>query len=226
MNTLILKYSYKNKVKYFLTLLSSCIYPDRIKKFPIKEKNLFEGAPHESLFSYSYAKRSMAVQIDAYNKKFKTNYNYMIPCNLYGEFDKFGDIEGHFVGALIEKIIEAKKNKKNYISLFGDGTPKRQFMHAKDLAKIIKLSIDNKITENFNVATNENYSVKKIAQLALKACNFKEAKIFFDKNMPNGQMRKDIDISKLKKLFPKFKPIKLIDGIKKVYINRNKLNNV
>ena len=109
MNTFILKYSYKNKVKYFLTLLSSCIYPDRIKKFPIKEKNLFEGAPHESLFSYSYAKRSMAVQIDAYNKKFKTNYNYIIPCNLYGEFDKFGDIEGHFVGALIEKIIEAKK---------------------------------------------------------------------------------------------------------------------
>ena len=54
----------------------------------------------------------MAVQIDAYNKKFKTNYNYIIPCNLYGEFDKFGDIEGHFVGALIEKIIEAKKNKK------------------------------------------------------------------------------------------------------------------
>ena len=226
MNTLILKYSYKNGVKYFLTLLSSCIYPDKVQKFPIKEKNLLEGAPHESLFSYSYAKRSMAVQIDAYNKKFETNYNYLIPCNLYGEFDKFGDIEGHFVGALIEKIIEAKKNKKNYISLFGDGTPKRQFMHAKDLAKIIKLSIDNKITENFNVATNENYSVEKIAKLALKACNFKEAKIFFDKNMPNGQMRKDIDISKLKKLFPKFKPTKLIDGIKQVYINRNKLNNV
>ena len=130
---------------------------------------------------------------------------YIIPCNLYGEFDKFGDIEGHFVGALIEKIIEAKKNDKNYISLFGDGTPKRQFMHAKDLAKIIKLSIDNKITENFNVATNENYSVAKIAQLALKACNFKDAKIFFDKRMPNGQMRKDIDISKLKKLFQNLK---------------------
>mgnify|MGYP001219275043 FL=1 len=226
MNTLMLKYSHKNRVKHFLTLLSSCIYPDKVKKFPIKEKNLFEGAPHESLFSYSYAKRSMAVQIDAYNKKFKTNYNYIIPCNLYGEFDKFGDIEGHFVGALIEKIIEAKKNNKNYISLFGDGTPKRQFMHAKDLAKIIKLTIDNKITENFNVATNENYSVAKIAQLALKACNFKDAKIFFDKRMPNGQMRKDIDISKLKKLFPKFKAIKLIDGIKQVYTNRNKSKNV
>ena len=60
----------------------------------------------------------MAVQIDAYNKKFKTNYNYIIPCNLYGEFDKFGDIEGHFVGALIEKIIEAKKNKKLYFIIW------------------------------------------------------------------------------------------------------------
>ena len=163
----------------------------------------------------------MAVQIDAYNLKYKTKYNYIIPCNLYGEFDKFGDIEGHFVGALIEKIIEAKKNRKNHILLFGDGTPKRQFMHAKDLARIIKLSLDNKITENFNVATSENYTVKKIAQIALEACNFREAKILFNKKMPNGQMRKDIDISKLKKIFPKFKPIKLIDGIKEVYKNRN-----
>ncbi len=221
MNTLILKHSHKNNVKNFLTLLSSCIYPDKIKKFPIKEKYLFEGAPHESLFSYSYAKRSMAVQIDAYNIKYKTNYNYIIPCNLYGEFDKFGDIEGHFVGALIEKIIEAKKNRKNHILLFGDGTPKRQFMHAKDLARIIKLSLDNKITENFNVATSENYTIKKIAQIALEACDFKEAKILFNKKMPNGQLRKDIDISKLKKIFPQFKPIKLLDGIKEVYKNRN-----
>ena len=222
MNTLILKYSHKNNVKNFLTLLSSCIYPDKIKKFPIKENHLFEGAPHESLFSYSYAKRSMAVQIDAYNIKYKTKYNYIIPCNLYGEFDKFGDIEGHFVGALIEKIIEAKKNRKNHILLFGDGTPKRQFMHAKDLAKIIKLSLDHKITENFNVATSENYTVKKIAQIALEACDFREAKILFNKKMPNGQLRKDIDISKLKKIFPQFKPIKLLDGIKEVYKNRNK----
>ena len=95
-------------------------------------------------------------------------------------------------------------------------------MHAKDLAKIIKLSLDNKITENFNVATSENYTVKKIAQIALEACDFREAKILFNKKMPNGQLRKDIDISKLKKIFPQFKPIKLLDGIKEVYKNRNK----
>ena len=221
MNTLIINESFKNNVKKFLGLLSSCIYPDNIDSYPIKENCLFLGAPHQDLFSYSYSKRCMAIQIDAYRKKYNSNFSYLIPCNLYGEFDKFGDIEGHFVGALIEKIIEAKKNRKNHILLFGDGTPKRQFMHAKDLAKIIKFSLDNKITENFNVATSENYSVKKIAQIALQACDFREAKILFNKKMPNGQLRKDIDISKLKKIFPKFKPIKLLDGIKEVYKNRN-----
>ena len=218
MNTLLIKYSYKNKVKNFLGVLSSCIYPDNIKKYPIKENLLFSGAPHKSLFPYSYAKRCMAVQIDSYNQKFNTKYNYIIPCNLYGEFDKFDPIQGHFVGALIKKILIAKKNKKKHIKLFGDGTPKRQFMHAKDLAEIIKMIISKKINKSFNVATNENYSVKKIAKIALKACDFSNAKIIFDKSMPNGQMRKDIDIKKLKKFAPKFRPILLKDGIKEIYL--------
>ena len=218
MNTLLIKYSYKNKVKNFLGVLSSCIYPADVKKYPIKENLLFSGAPHDSLFPYSYAKRCMAVQIDSYNKKFNTKYNYIIPCNLYGEFDKFDPIQGHFVGALINKILIAKKNKKNHIKLFGDGTPKRQFMHAKDLAEIIKIIITKKINESFNVATNENYSVKKIAKIALKACDFNGAKITFDKSMPNGQLRKDIDISKLKKIAPKFKPILLEDGIREIFL--------
>ena len=222
MNTLILKYSYIYNVKNFLTLLSSCIYPDEIKSYPIKEKYLFDGAPHKSLFSYSYAKRSMAVQIDAYNLKHKTNYNYIIPCNLYGEFDKFEAVQGHFVGALIDKIIKAKKNRKNFIKLFGDGTPQRQFMHARDLATIIKLFLGKKIKEPINIATNENYTVKKIADIALKACEFENAKILFDKKMSNGQMRKDIDISKFKKLFPKFKPIKLYEGIREIYLKKIK----
>ena len=222
MNTLLIKHSYKNKVKNFLGVLSSCIYPDEIKKYPIKENLLFSGAPHASLFPYSYAKRCMAVQIDSYNKKFNTKYNYIIPCNLYGEFDKFDTIQGHFVGALINKILIAKKNKKKKIKLFGNGKPKRQFMHAKDLAEIIRIIILKKINKSFNVATNENYSVKKIAKIALKACDFNEAKIIFDKSMPNGQMRKDIDINRFKRFVPKYKPILLKDGIRDIYLKNKK----
>tara|TARA_Y100000590_G_scaffold466352_1_gene641407 strand:+ start:2428 stop:3336 length:909 start_codon:yes stop_codon:yes gene_type:complete len=222
MNTLLIKHSYKNNVKRFLGVLSSCIYPDNVKKYPIKENLLFKGEPHKDLFSYSYAKRSMAVQINSYNKKFKTKYNYIIPCNLYGEFDKFDEIQGHFVGALINKIIKAKKKNKKYIKLFGDGSPKRQFMHASDLAKVIHLIIKKNIKDSFNVATSENYSVKKIAKIALKACNYENAKIHFIKSMPNGQMRKDIDIKNFKKILPKFKPIILKDGIKEIYLKKTK----
>lgn len=95
-------------------------------------------------------------------------------------------------------------------------------MHAKDLAEIIRIIILKKINKSFNVATNENYSVKKIAKIALKACDFNEAKIIFDKSMPNGQMRKDIDINRFKRFVPKFKPILLKDGIRDIYLKNKK----
>ena len=217
MNTFVLQESFLNKVESFLGMLSSCIYPNDVKNYPIKEENLLEGAPHQDLFSYSYAKRCLAIQIDAYNKKYNTKYNYLIPCNLYGEYDKFDPIEGHFVGALIEKIINAKKSRSKSIEIFGDGTPYRQFMHARDLAQIIKMTILKNIFLSFNVATDENYTIKKIVEIALEACNIQNLKIYFNKSKPNGQLRKDIDISNLKKLFPDFKPINLIDGIKEIY---------
>ena len=94
MNTLVINESHKNNVKKFLGLLSSCIYPDNIDSYPIKEDNLFLGAPHSDLFSYSYSKRCMAIQINAYRKMYNSNYSYLIPCNLYGEFDKFDEVQG------------------------------------------------------------------------------------------------------------------------------------
>ena len=220
MNTFVLRESFKNNVKHFTGILSSCIYPNDINEFPIKEDKLLIGAPHEDLFSYSYAKRCMAIQIDMYNKKHETKYNYLIPCNLYGEFDKFDPIEGHFVGALIEKLINAKKNLEKTITLFGDGKPFRQFMHAKDVANIIKMMIMNNKYHNMNIATNENYTIDAIAKIALRACDAEDISIIYDKNKPNGQMRKDIEISKLKKYFPKFLPIKLEEGIKEIYQKR------
>lgn len=217
MNTLIINESYKNNTQKFLGLLSSCIYPDNIDSYPIKENCLFLGAPHEDLFSYSYSKRCMAIQIDAYRKKYKSNFSYLIPCNLYGEFDKFDEVQGHFVGALINKILVAKKNNHKSITLFGDGTPLRQFMHAKDLALIIKEVVSNDIKENFNVGNIENLSILQIAKLALKVCEAENLEIEFDKTKPNGQLRKDIDLSLMKSLLPKFKPTSLKEGIKEVY---------
>ena len=217
MNTFVLKESYKFNVKRFTGILSSCIYPDKISSYPIKEDQLIEGAPHQDLFSYSYAKRCLAIQVDMYNKKYKTNYNYLIPCNLYGEFDKFDQIRGHFVGALIHKIIIAKKSKLNSIELFGDGRPLRQFMHARDVAKVISNMIEEDRYLNMKVATNENYSVDKIAKIALKVCDAEHLEIKYNSDRPNGQMRKDIDTSIFKENFPNFKLVQLSDGIEEIY---------
>ena len=167
MNTFVLKESYKFNVKRFTGILSSCIYPDKILDYPIKEKQLIEGAPHQDLFSYSYAKRCLAIQVDMYNKKYNTKYNYLIPCNLYGEFDKFDANTWPFCWCFIHKIITAKKEKIS-IELFGDGKPLRQFMHARDLAKVIYNMIEEEKYLNMNIASDENYSIDTIAKIALK----------------------------------------------------------
>jgi len=216
MNTNILKVSHEYKVKHFIGILSTCIYPDVVENYPMKEEDMFLGPPTPTNFSYGYAKRCLAVQIDAYNKQYGTKYNYLIPCNLYGEFDNFeNENKMHFITALLYKIKNAKDNK---IELLGTGKPLRQFMYAGDFADIIKLVVDNNITESFNVAPDFNYSIKEMAELAIKAIN-PELKINFSNPELDGQYRKDVDNSKMKNLLSNFKFTSLEEGILRTYYN-------
>ena len=219
MNTLVLEYSHRYKVENFLGILSTCIYPDTYNEYPLKEDTLHLGPPTISNFGYGYAKRCLAVQIDTLNKQFGTNYSYIIPCNLYGPDDKDDEKNSHFVTALIKKIYLSKKQKEKSITLYGDGTPLRQFMLVEDLSKIIKLIIDNNINLNMNIATDETYSIDEIANIALEACDALDLCIDYDKTKPNGQYRKDVSISKFKSVIPNFKFTNLKDGIKLVYQN-------
>jgi GDP-L-fucose synthase len=216
MNTLMVKYAQINGTGRFIGILSSCIFPDKVDVYPMKEGDLHLGPPTKTNFSYGISKRSLAVQIDAYNTQYGTKYNYIIPCNLYGENDKDDEEKSHFVTALIKKIYLANKNETGFIELYGDGTPLRQFMHAQDVANIIKLTIDNDITESFNLATEENISINDIAKIALRATGSR-LNIKYDPSKPNGQYRKDLDISKLKSLLPGYKFISLKDGIRNFY---------
>jgi len=216
MNTLLLKYSLKYNVNRFIGILSTCIYPDVMENYPMLESDLHLGPPTKTNFSYGYAKRALAVQIDAYNQQYGTKYQYLIPCNLYGKYDKYGD-NSHFIAALIKKIHNAKINNHNEITLFGDGTPLRQFMHSDDLAYIIKYCLENNIYSNMNVATSENLTINEMAQIALEACDAKYININYDITKPNGQYRKDVSIDILKNKIPMFNHIKLKEGIKKTY---------
>ena len=217
MNTIVTKYAYESGVQNFLGILSTCIYPNNIDSFPIKEASLHDGAPHADLMSYAYAKRSHAVQLAAYKESFGVNYNYLIPCNLFGMVAQSHKGRSHYVNDLIYKIIQAKKSKHNYITLFGDGTPLRQFMFAGDFAKIINNYVNENKSGSFNVAPETNLTVNEIALLALKACDAEHLSIKYDSSRPNGQHRKDVDTAALKSAMPNVDFIDLAAGIRKVY---------
>ena len=218
MNTNLLRASHENGVKQFIGILSTCIYPDTVDEYPMTEEILHQGPPTPTNFSYGYAKRCLAVQIDAYNKQYGTNYQYLTPCNLYGEYDKWGE-NSHFVAALIKKIMLALANGENELHLFGTGLPLRQFIHSKDLAKVIKHCIDNDVYDSFNVATEENLKIKEIAKIVLEVIDTKEQikHLRFDTNKPDGQYRKDVSNKKLLSVIPDFEFTPLMDGIKDTY---------
>jgi GDP-L-fucose synthase len=217
MNTLMIKYGRENNVERFIGILSSCIFPDVMDTYPMKESDLHMGPPTDTNFSYGYAKRSLAVQIKAYNQQYGTKYNYIIPCNMYGEHDKIDVVKSHFIAALLIKIKSAVTNGDDHITLYGDGTPLRQFMCAKDLAFIIKRMIDDDIYDDLNVATEENLSIDDMAKIALRVTNNEHLEIRYDNTKPNGQFRKDISIERLKEVIPEYKFISLGEGIKDVY---------
>jgi GDP-L-fucose synthase len=226
MNTLVLKYSRIYNVKKFITVLSTCIYPNNLplSQYPMKEELLHNGLPEETNFGYAYSKRLMGCQIDLY-QKMGLNYSYIIPSNLYGIYER-GDIDKkHFLGAVLDKIKFAVDNNQDHITLYGDGTPKRQFLYGGDLAHIIKECIDKDIKENFNMAYSINYTIDEIAKQALIATGNEHLKILYDNTKPNGQIRKDVSNEKFNKLFPQFNFTNLEDGIKfvwnKKYINDN-----
>jgi GDP-L-fucose synthase len=216
-NTNVLMTSKKYNVKRFTGILSTCMYPDVVETYPMTETDIHLGAPSYANFSYGFTKRSLSVGIDAYNKQYKTKYNYLIPCNLYGEYDHFNDPNKcHFITALIRKIIDAEINGDNNITLLGTGSPLRQFMHAGDLARTIKIVIENDITDSFNVATPEENTIEDMANITLNALN-KNIGVVFDTSKPDGQIRKTVSCDKMLSLIGDFEFTKLKDGVINVY---------
>lgn len=217
MNTLMVRYAHAFGVTRFIGVLSSCIFPDVNDIYPLREEDLHNGPPTSSNFSYGIAKRSLAVQIDMYNQQYGSKYNYLTPCNLYGENDKDDENKSHYVTALVRKIYEANRNGDRHITLYGDGTPLRQFMHAHDFASVIKMVVEKDITHSFNVAADENMSIDQIARAAIEVTPNPNLQIKYDPSKPNGQYRKDLNIERFKALLPDYKCINLKDGIRQFY---------
>jgi len=208
----VLKACHVFEVPRVTACLSSCIYPDVVGEYPMIESDIFKGPPPTSNFSYAMAKRVLHTQIGSYNTEYGYKWNWVAPCNLFGEFDNFNDDHSHFIASLLKKIYFAGAD----ITLFGNGTPLRQFMYAGDLAKVFVSMIKKDITASFNVAPDYNYTIEEMASHVINTCK-PGLQINWDITKPNGQYRKDISNKKLKKYLPRVTFTSFTDGIRQTY---------
>jgi GDP-L-fucose synthase len=219
MNTLVTRQAAKTGVKKFIGILSTCIYPDKLSdnQYPMTEDMLHLGPPTPTNFGYGYSKRLLGVQIDTYKRKYNLQYSYITPCNLYSEHDNFhNDGKAHFVTALLQKIKTAVDTNSTELNLFGTGNPLRQFIHSRDVARVINRCITSDLYENFNIADSECLSIKELAESALRALDI-NLDLKFDISKPDGQYRKDVSNKKLLEYFPDFEFTSFDDGIRLVY---------
>ena len=215
--------SYKYKIKHFVNLGSSCIYPKNSKQ-PIKEKYLLSNQLEKTNEAYALAKIVGLKVCEFYNQQYKTNFFTLMPCNLYGPYDNFHLKNSHFIPALIKKFIEAKRRKKNFVEIWGSGLPRREVMYVDDLANaigyLLKLKVNNdkkllKILKNnslINVGSGQEFQIRKFAEIINKL-TFSNKKLKFNKKYPDGTKRKILDISILKKIGWKSQ-INLYEGLK------------
>lgn len=184
-----------NQVKKFVCVGTVCSYP-KVVPIPFQEKNLWSGYPEETNAPYGIAKKALLVMLDAYRKQYNFNGIYLIPVNMYGPGDTFSPQRSHVIPAIIRKVYEAKKTKKDFINVWGDGQATREFLYVKDFAEAIILATKkyNK-PDPLNIGTGVEIS---IYELTNKIVNIMEytGKIVWDSSKPNGQPRRCIDISK------------------------------
>jgi GDP-L-fucose synthase len=227
--TNIIHQSYIHKVKKLLFLGSSCIYPKNCPQ-PIKEEYFMTGPLEPTNSPYAVAKIAGIEMCWSYNKQYGTKFIPVMPTNLYGPNDNFDLETSHVLPALIRKFHDAKQNNAESVTVWGTGSPKREFLHVDDLADACFFIMQKDFSDQeykdkplFNIGAGKDISIKELAKLVKKATNFKGS-IVFDASKPDGTPQKLLDVSRINSLKWE-KHISLKDGLIKVYnwyTNQNK----
>lgn len=207
--------AYKNNVTKLLFLGSSCIYP-KLAPQPIKEEYLLTGALEPSNDAYAVAKIAGIKMCQSYNVQYGTDYISVMPTNLYGENDNFDLETSHVLPALIRRFHEAKENGLPTVTLWGSGTPMREFIHVDDMATAcIHLMETCSGNEIVNIGTGEDVTIKELAETVKDVVDY-SGEIIWDTTKPDGTPRKLLDVSKLHELGFTH-TISLQDGITQTY---------
>ena len=191
--------SHAANVERFVFLGSSCIYPRECPQ-PIKEEYLMTGALEKTNSAYAVAKIAGIELIRSYRKQFNRRWISLMPTNIYGPGDNFDLATSHVLPALINRFVSAKRNNASFVTLWGSGSPKREFLHTHDLAEAVILASEKYDSDDhLNVGTGRDLTIKELAKLVAQGSGFRGA-IEWDTSKPDGTPRKVLDITRLRAL--------------------------
>jgi len=207
--------SFKNGVTKLLFLGSSCIYPKNALQ-PIKEEYLLSGYLEPTNDAYAVAKIAGIKMCQSYHKQYGCNFISAMPTNLYGPGDNYDLKNSHVLPALLRKFHEAKLNNKSTVTVWGTGKPRREFLHADDLADACLFLMDYyNSPEIINIGVGKDISIGEMAQMIKNITGY-EGEIVFDTSMPDGTFQKLLDVSKLHDLGWQAK-IGFEEGVERTY---------
>lgn len=205
----------KTDVDKFIFLGSSCIYP-KLAPQPLKEEYLLTGSLEPTNDAYALAKITGIKACEAIRKQFGKDYVSLMPTNLYGTHDNFDLATSHVLPAMIRKFHDAKLNNNAPVTLWGSGTPLREFLFVDDMAASVIFALENVLPEHlYNVGTGSDLTIKKLAETIQKIVGH-EGTIEWDATKPDGTPRKLMDISKMHELGWKHQ-VDLEEGIARTY---------
>lgn len=220
----IIHQAYASGVQKLLFLGSSCIYP-KLATQPMAESELLAGALESTNEPYAIAKIAGIKLCESYNRQYGTDYRSVMPTNLYGTGDNFHPENSHVIPALMRRIHEAKVSKAASVSIWGTGSPKREFLHVDDMAAasihVMELDAETLNTavspmmSHINVGTGEDCSIKQLAETICEVVGY-QGSLEFDTSKPDGTPRKLLDVSRLEKLGWKAE-ISLKEGLETTY---------
>jgi GDP-L-fucose synthase len=207
--------AHKVGVEKFIFLGSSCIYP-KLAPQPLKEEYLLTDSLEPTNEWYAIAKITGVKACQAIRKQYNKEYVSLMPTNLYGSFDNFDLKSSHVLPAMLRKFHEAKINKHSDVTLWGSGTPMREFLFVDDMAEAVVYALENKLPEYlYNIGTGKDITIKKLAETIQKITGH-QGKILWDAEKPDGTPRKLMDVSKMKNVGWEYST-ELEEGIKKTY---------
>jgi GDP-L-fucose synthase len=200
MGTHVLEQSRRAEVDKLVLVGTICAYP-KFAPVPFREKDLWDGYPEETNAPYGVAKKALLVGAQSYREQYGLNTVFLLPVNLYGPRDTFDLENSHVIPALIRKMLEAQDRGEDEVTLWGDGSPTREFLYVDDCAEALQLAAARYDgAEPVNLGTGEEISIKQLAEVIAAETGF-DGRIVWDTSKPNGQPRRKLDTSRAEREF-------------------------